>query len=235
MPTDFSSMGRNNYVFCYGDSQRGSELIETEAINETSRGAFQLRNGRGLNSILDGLSNTIGLGEVATALNVNFNDTTPEASIRGYQTTKLPEFTAGRTGVLPSACLATSAHGRYKPGLTTIARRGMHWGNGISDFSGFNTILPPNGPSCIMDTHHGPGIHTSTSYHPGGSHTLMLDLAVRFVTNDIDAGKSDLPSPGAYWHIGNLRYTPAWNAESPYGVWGALGTIAAGETKQPIE
>jgi prepilin-type N-terminal cleavage/methylation domain-containing protein len=225
---DWSSMGRNNYAFCYGDSQRGAELKEWEATMDTTRGVFQLRDGRRLTEIFDGLTNTIAFGEVATANGVNFSDRSRQASIRGYQATSLTETAPGR-GILPIDCLKTSQNRRYSAAQNPIARRGMHWGNGMSDFSGFNTVLPPNSPSCVLDTHDGAGIHSATSYHSGGAHALTLDLAVRFITDDIDVGPADAKSPGAYRMSGPLRHTPDWDAESPHGVWGAYGSIAGSE------
>ena len=40
-PSEWSSMGRTNFVFCYGDSQRGRELAEWETLGPTTRGIFQ--------------------------------------------------------------------------------------------------------------------------------------------------------------------------------------------------
>lgn len=230
---NFSSMGRSNFMFCYGDSQRGSELAEWEAVSSSTRGVFQLRYGRSLAGCLDGTSNTIALGEAATASGVIAGVRNVGVSIRGYQATSIAETAPGR-GVLPSVCQATARHGRYLPTQLAIAKRGLHWGDGLNDTSGFNTVLPPNSPSCISDTDDGPGIQSASSFHVGGAHVLMLDCAIRFIDNSIDAGPSNAVSPGAFRLNGPLQFTSDWQSESPHGIWGALGSVAGSEiTSEP--
>jgi prepilin-type processing-associated H-X9-DG protein len=95
-------------------------------------------------------------------------------------------------------------------------RSGAAWPNGNPFFSGFNTILPPNSPSCAPDAWGGHwGILPPTSRHPGGVHILMADGAVRFVSENINAGNPTLPIQSS--------------GMSPYGVWGALGSKAGHE------
>ncbi len=231
MESEWSSMGRTNYLFCYGDSQRGPELSEWEATATTTRGLFQQRLGRRLTECFDGKSNTIAFSEGVTALGVIAGTRTPGASIHGYQVTSIPEVAPGH-GVLPSVCKATAFKRRYTSSHSAIAKRGLHWGDGFNDTNAFNTVLPPNSPSCIVATHDGPGIQSAGSYHPGGVHCLMLDLAVRFVNDDIDAGPDDAKSPGAFTNGQPLRYTSDWSGPSPHGVWGALGSIGGSELKQ---
>ncbi len=228
MPGEWSSMGRSNFVFCYGDSQRGPELAEWEVIGSTTRGAFQQLFGRPLASCLDGTSNTIAFGEAGTAFGVIAGVRTIEASIHGYQATSIPEKTPGR-GVLPSDCKATAIAGRYLKAQSPIAKRGLNWGDGLNDSNGFNTVLPPNSPSCIVATHDGAGIQSAGSFHVGGAHVMMLDNSVRFMSNNVESGPSDALSPGAYRTNGPMKHTPDWNSESPHGVWGALGSSAGSE------
>jgi prepilin-type N-terminal cleavage/methylation domain-containing protein len=228
MPGEWSSMGRSNYVFCYGDSQRGPELAEWETIGQTTRGVFQQLYGRTMASCLDGTSNTIAFGEAGTAPGVIAGKRIQEASIRGYQATSIPETTPGR-GVLPSDCRATAMNGRYLKTQSPIAKRGLNWGDGLNDSNSFNTVLPPNSPSCIVGTHDGAGIQSASSYHVGGAHVLMLDNAVRFTSDQVESGPSDAVSPGAYRTNGPLKYTPDWSSPSPHGVWGAMGSISGSE------
>jgi len=85
------------------------------------------------------------------------------------------------------------------------------------EYTGFNTILPPNSASCQTGIFNSNGIFSATSRHPGGVQVLMCDAAVRFVTQNIDAGNlaaRDLTTEGG---------------RSPYGVWGALGSITGDE------
>lgn len=65
------------------------------------------------------------------------------------------------------------------------------------------------------------GIYSAGSYHDSdGVNVVMLDGSAHFIMNDIDAGDS------------TRSLSPSdsdSNGESPFGVWGALGTIAGNE------
>ncbi|MCG6155700.1 DUF1559 domain-containing protein [Rubinisphaera sp. ICM_H10] len=50
---------------------------------------------------------------------------------------------------------------------------------------------------------------------------VLADGSVRFISENIDSGDPSIPLPGS---PGGPTSGP-----SPYGVWGALGTIAEGE------
>ena len=63
---------------------------------------------------------------------------------------------------------------------------------------------------------------TATSLHTGGVQVLMVDGAVRFVSENIDTGDLTATTPN--------RNNPNTRGRSPYGVWGALGTKRGGET-----
>ncbi len=95
----------------------------------------------------------------------------------------------------------------------------------------FHTIIPPNGPSCSTALAGG-DIHPAgsfasqlapTSCHAGGVNVCMGDGSVRFVGETVDFG--DL----SQWfrHQGNAdRESP-----SPFGIWGAMGSINGGESR----
>ena len=82
-------------------------------------------------------------------------------------------------------------------------------------FTGFATVLPPNSPSCVGDSP-GWGIFSASSRHPNGVNVLFADGSIHFISQTIDAG--------------NSRAAQVFAGPSPYGVWGALGTINGGET-----
>ncbi|WP_339677123.1 DUF1559 domain-containing protein [uncultured Gimesia sp.] len=87
---------------------------------------------------------------------------------------------------------------------------------GYPFYSGITTVLPPNSPSCSSGGHQGWGIYSASSMHTGGCHVLMGDGAVRFVSENIDTG--------------NLSAAQVTSGNSPYGIWGALGSMMGGET-----
>ena len=62
----------------------------------------------------------------------------------------------------------------------------------------------------------------------GGVHVCMADGAVTFITDSIDAGNPNRPTV----YLGSYPEADAKNdqaMESPYGVWGAMGTRASAE------
>ena len=63
------------------------------------------------------------------------------------------------------------------------------------------------------------------SRHQGGAHVLMGDGAVIFMTDSVEAG--DRRAGGVRNGQTGAR---APGSQSPYGLWGALGTKATAET-----
>ena len=65
------------------------------------------------------------------------------------------------------------------------------------------------------------GFLPASSSHPGGVNIARLDGSVAFISDDIDCGEQSSPAP--------TEIEMKSGVESPYGVWGALGTIDGGE------
>ncbi len=99
-----------------------------------------------------------------------------------------------------------------------VSNRGKIWALGQFHHSGFNTVLPPNGPGCATSTTRGSTrMACAQSYHPGGVNVTMADGSARFISETINTGDLTAPQPISK------------NEPSPYGVWGALGSISGGE------
>ncbi|HVA49837.1 MAG TPA: DUF1559 domain-containing protein [Pirellulales bacterium] len=163
---------------------------------------------KGMNNILDGTSNTIAISEKVVG-----PPGTGSKSIFGQG---VEPFTPAILLPNPTICLAQANNGYYIGGAISSFNVGDQWAMGHAYWTLFTTILPPNSPTCYGATGLNPsnanGIFPPTSYHPGGVLGAMVDGSVRFITEGIDCGSYGMP--------------PA----NSYGVWGAMGTAAGGES-----
>ncbi|QDT41656.1 Type II secretion system protein G precursor [Gimesia alba] len=192
-----------NYVFCIGDS--------ATSINGTnSRGLFPNRYGTRIRDITDGTSNTIAMSEHVRA---NYGPNISNAGRKRVEGIAMSQ--APRTN--PGSCMTLASGAAWVSGTTVKGRHGTSLWDGQAERCGFNTVLPPNGPSCAEGTNvnadSGHAALAPSSLHVGGVHVLMADGAVRFVSENIDTGDLSQPSP-----------SPSSTIASPYGTWGALGT-----------
>ena len=200
------TIGRTNYCFSQGDTINGQATVNV-------RGAFGFNSSYTLAAVIDGKTNTVALSERAYGVNGNF--------IRGGVAEGYPSINTN-----PAACLASvNSQGAY---LTTGNQEaGARWNDGYAVWTSFNTVLPPNSPSCCQSANgtsscdNSGGVFSVTSYHPGGVNASMLDGSVRFVSEQIDTGNTALPE------------IVGVGSPSNYGVWGKMGTINGGEAITP--
>ncbi|MEW4455920.1 DUF1559 domain-containing protein [Bremerella sp. JC817] len=114
------------------------------------------------------------------------------------------------------ACRAYLVGNEY-PTATLHAQdrcHGNRWQDGRPGYCAVTTVLPPNSATCSSQG--GGGLYTASSRHPGGAMSVFADGSVRFIPETIDTG--------------NLSATPVASGQSPFGVWGALGSKDGGET-----
>ncbi|TWU18406.1 DUF1559 domain-containing protein [Allorhodopirellula heiligendammensis] len=240
--TGLPGQGRSNYVASLGDSanringSKGDNGVENTAAaidrQASCRGFFVPRESARFRDVLDGLSNTICAGEVASDLGDNdirtrgALSTTGNVRVAGGNTTcdtyvdpLRPQFWS------PTATFSLLQGG----GTEAEQRRGLKWAMSRSMWGAFNTILPPNGLMCMETNNFNNGLLSASSRHQGGVHVLMGDGAVRFVTDSIDTGNRNSAHVGG--HAGGL----APGSSSPFGLWGALGTRAGRETDATLD
>ena len=104
--------------------------------------------------------------------------------------------------------------------------RGRRWVDGAPIYTAFNTILPPGDVSANHrnDSDLTYGNFAAGSYHTSSVNCLFGDTSVRFISSSINCGDLSTLAPTTDSGIG-----------SPYGVWGQLGTRAAGEVVDQSE
>ena len=201
-----TELAKNNYRFCVGDAI-GRDWA---GFSTNPRGLFGRDCQIGFKDVKDGSSNTAMLSERLFGQQAN-------VVIEGIAAGGIPS--AGSVAIAPAGCYA-----RIDPNNPKLYSGSAHNWPGRWAYCGqvvwtrFNTVLPPNGPSCTATTSgwwEDSAIIPPTSSHPGGVVLAMGDASVRFISETIDTGDPTLPE---------VRSGP-----SPYGVWGALGSKFGGE------
>ncbi|WP_372721014.1 DUF1559 domain-containing protein [Novipirellula sp.] len=237
------AMGRTNYGVCMGDSVDATNLGQIyntngtakstsifQEANASNRGFFKSQLKSAFRDVLDGLSNTIAMGEMITDIGDNDKRSTP---VNGN---------SGPTGPLKSTGGALSCEtfvdsdrplfwdsGAPFTSSSVDNRRGYRWAWGLHLHSGVYTVLPPNREMCFSaNWHQSEAVCPPSSRHQGGAHVLMGDGAVKFITDSIDAGNLGGRAMVSVDNQNDDAMSMPGSA-SPFGVWGALGTRASKE------
>ena len=197
-----SKFGRTSYAFSIGDAARNV------SEQETLRGAYGYFKANRLDEVTDGTSNTIGMVEIGG----DQVESTNGGCLANGKAAWLDK---------PELVFSTVKDDAYVSGAKLIDR-GSHWADGRAGVGLVSTILPFNGPSFqVQDSPTADGVYSAGSMHTGGGNVVMLDGSTHFVSKDIDTGDMS----AATLTVEHM----AADAPTPYGVWGAAGTIRSGE------
>jgi prepilin-type processing-associated H-X9-DG protein len=239
-----SGTGQCNYRWSVGDlawfncdwvewrlGGRGAFNPYTNCNNDWRTDIWRQRT---FTNITDGLSNTIMFAE--SSISSAESNGEPDYKIRtgianstyteGNSLAQSPPWNAcgifsGAGGMLDTTDVRTQTQYRN--------HKGQRWGDGRQSQSGgsfISIVLPPNSPSCYGKN--AGWLITASSYHVGGTNVTLCDGSVRYITEAIDCGELDLRLGESLGVI--PRYPHRWTGPSTFGVWGALGSAAGGES-----
>lgn len=221
--------GRTNYAVCTGDSIH--PILQTGYLNDqlrpkpnwdaeqyraAERGFFGIRRQSDFKDILDGLANTIAMGEIASDIGDRDKRTAMTHSNGSSWNSPTPPNTQPDGN--PSACLDKNDIDPLRPNfwrnphpnlITGQMTRGGLWSHFQFVSSQVNTLLPPNREVCATGWQDSTGVAPPSSRHQGGAHVIMGDGAVKFITDSIEAGNSRAPGISQQ----NLP-----GSKSPYGL-----------------
>jgi prepilin-type processing-associated H-X9-DG protein len=209
------------------------------------------------NIITDGLSNTIALGESARSIGPN-NNAGLTNKPTGFDV-PIGEYwdctDEVKGGILASG--VTDAATKYNIYTTAAARQALlnyAQGNKLIDHHmcrsmrgcisygyfacmAFHTVMPPNSPNLAAQVQYANaagdgGIFAAQSYHTSGVNCAFFDGSVHFVSDAVNCVSSTITADGPACPNPTAAdaQSTQFSKESEFGVWGALGTPACGES-----
>jgi prepilin-type N-terminal cleavage/methylation domain-containing protein len=224
----WNTWGRASFVYSVGDW--ADKNWESTSTIYNNRGVFARGGGtnyqnadfhnvwRSMESLTDGTSKTVVFSERCVSSRRNTIRGAYKLSVAGISNTP-----GDGINVTPKSCADVRDGNGYVTTGGVIQKDdhfGTRWADGRGPFT-FSTILPPNSPSCS-----GAALNfdarmmiSASSYHTAGVNVSLADGSVQFVSETVNAGT-----------LTNTT-TPVTDGESPFGVWGAMGSFNGSESK----
>jgi prepilin-type N-terminal cleavage/methylation domain-containing protein/prepilin-type processing-associated H-X9-DG protein len=227
-PSDIGPWTRtqqHSYAVCMGDNVTGHNANTGDGRGMFVGASYQAGSdprpiavgGVTVTDVLDGTSKTLLLSERMAG-----SDATIGAAGGGEMMGQAEIMSVSGIDTNPSLCRAQVSGATYAGGTSVKKRWGALWHDGQAGRIGFNTVLGPNSPACEANAN--PNADSTTivyppaSGHPGGVVVAYADGSATFITDEVDTGDTSAAAPGR-----------TASTKSPYGVWGAMGTKAAGD------
>ena len=216
---------RHSYAVCVGDNVSGHNantgdgrgvFVGTSYAGGTDPQPVR-KLGTAISEITDGTSKTLLISERMRGNDSGFTSVGARSVAVGQGEATVASITSN-----PSSCRTVADGLHFAAGSSVKQRWGALWHDGQAGRIAFTTVLPPNSPGCEADANPNADstniIQPPASFHPGGVVAAFADGSTTFLSNSIDCGNLSAAPPG------RTATTP-----SPYGVFGAMGTKAAGD------
>ncbi len=221
-PSDGNALGQgsasdngrlNSYMASMGTSANGG-------YGSTTTGLFADGFVYGVRDCTDGTSNTVAFGEKLAGTPGTYHRQGPGYRGNGVNgtgvSTNIVDAWQNPTQVQSDLNLCTSTFiGLGAGAQTLINNEGQWWIVGATNFSLFNTIVPPNSNQykwascrngCNTCSPDGSSYANSSSNHSGGCNILMADGSVRFVKSTV--------STNTWWSLGTRANNEVIDASS---------------------
>jgi len=187
-------------------------------------------------AIPDGTSNTIMMSEAVRG--TTRNGTMVKGNIAILATTQNgpdDNKAASECAAIPRATGSRSTFVIGAGGVSASANdtRGISWADGRTHSTGFQTILPPNSPSCagrLSGIGQLGGIYSASSNHTGGVNVAIADGSIQFISDTISCATPGTAGLDSVYVVSETSPNIQPSGYSPFGVWGALGSINGGES-----